>query len=64
MQHGLAAEGKILGGRIEFNDTENPLTGLIGGKLTFHIHQAPPPPAQEIDAVFEYDPSYLNTLFS
>lgn len=64
MLNGLAAEGKILGGRIEFNDTENPLTGLIGGKLKFHIHQAPPPPAQEIDAVFEYDPSYLNSLFS
>lgn len=64
MLNGLTAAGKILGGRIEFNDAENPATSLIGGKLKFHIHQAPPPPAQEISAVFEYDPSYLNTLFS
>lgn len=64
MLNGLAAEQKLLGGRIEFNDTENPLTNLIAGKLKFHIHIAPPPPAQEIDAVFEYDTSYLNTLFS
>lgn len=64
MLNGLAAEGKILGGRIEFNDAENPLTNLIGGKMKFHVYQTPPPPAQEIDAVFEYDPSYFNTLFS
>lgn len=64
MLNGLAAEGKILGGRIAFNDNENPLTNLIGGKMKFHVHQTPPPPAQEIDTVFEYDPTYFNTLFS
>ena len=64
MLNGLAAAGKILGGRIEFNDAENPVTNLISGKLKFHIYQTPPPPAQEISADFEYDPSYFNNLFS
>ncbi len=64
MLNGLAAEQKILGGRIEFNDTENPVTNLIGGKLKFHCYITPPPPAQEINAVFEFDPNYLSALFN
>ena len=63
MINGLTAGGKVLGGRIEFNDSENPLTSLLGGKLLFHIFVTPPPPAQEISGLFEYDPSYFNTLF-
>lgn len=62
--NGLTAQGAILGGRIEFNQDENPLTSLLGGKLTFHLFFTPPPPAKEIEGVFEYDPSYFNTLFS
>lgn len=62
--NGLTALGAILGGRIEFVSDENPLTGLMGGKMVFHHYMSPPPPAKEIEGVFEYDPSYLNTLFS
>ena len=62
--NGLTALGAILGGRIEFVSDENPLTGLMGGKMVFHHYMSPPPPAKEIEGVFEYDPSYLNTLFN
>lgn len=61
--NGLAAREMILGGRIEFNESENPTTSLIDGKLTFHIFLTPPIPAETIEGVFEYDPSYLAALF-
>lgn len=61
--NGLAAREFILGGRIVFVEEENPLTDLIDGKMTFHLHIAPPPPAEHIMSVWEFDPNYLRTLF-
>ena len=62
--NGLQAIEAILGGVIEFNSSENPLTSLMDGKLTFHIKFTPPSPAEQIEGVFEYEPEYLNALFS
>ena len=42
--NGLQAIEAILGGVIEFNSSENPLTSLMDGKLTFHIKFTPPSP--------------------
>lgn len=61
--NGLAAREFILGGRIVFLEEENPLTDLIDGILRFHIYVTPPPPAKEIWAILEFDPTYFNTLF-
>ncbi len=61
--NGLAAREYILGGRVEFLETENALTDLMDGILRFHIYITPPPPAKEIVGILEFDPSYLNTLF-
>jgi phage tail sheath protein FI len=61
--NGLAAREFILGGRVEFLDTENPLTDLMDGILRFHIYVTPPPPAEQIIGILEFDPQYLNTLF-
>lgn len=61
--NGLAAREFILGGRVEFLEDENPLTDLIDGILRFHVYITPPPPAKEIWAILEFDPSYFNTLF-
>lgn len=61
--NGLAAREFILGGRVEFLEEENPLTDLIDGILRFHIYVTPPPPAKEIWAILEFDPSYFSTLF-
>jgi hypothetical protein len=62
--NGLTSKGYILGGKMEFLSSENTTTELEAGKITFHTYITPPPPAQEIDDVLEYDTSYLSTLFS
>lgn len=61
--NGLAAREYILGGRVEFLETENALTDLMDGILRFHIYVTPPPPAKEIVGILEFDPNYLNVLF-
>lgn len=61
--NGLAAQGAILGGRIEFLESENPITDLMDGIIKFHIYATPPGPAREIDFAVEYDAQYLNGLF-
>jgi phage tail sheath protein FI len=60
--NGLTASGALLGGRVEFNSSENPATDLLAGKLTFHLYLTPPSPAQEISFLLEYDTSYLSAL--
>ncbi len=61
--NGLAAREFILGGRIAFLESENPVTDLMDGVLKFHIYVTPPPPAREIRGILEFDPNYFNTLF-
>lgn len=60
--NGLTSREFILGGRIEFRETENVLTDLINGELKFHIYLTPPVPAEVIEGILEFDPSYLNEL--
>ena len=62
--NGIMGEGKILGGRVEFNESENVETDLMAGKARFHIYITPPSPAKEIDFIMEYDVNYLKTLFA
>jgi hypothetical protein len=57
--NGLVSEEHLLGGRVEFREEDNTLTALMGGKATFRIFMTPPSPAQEIEFVLEYDPSYV-----
>ena len=61
--NGLAAREFILGGRIEFQRTENAITDLLNGILRFHIYITPPPPAEQIWGIFEFDPAYFEVLF-
>lgn len=61
--NGLAAQGYILGGRVEFNQSDNPLENLMDGIIKFHVYVTPPSPAREIAFVVEYDAEYLNGLF-
>ncbi|MEF3312614.1 phage tail sheath family protein [Paenibacillus sp. GYB004] len=60
--NGLTASGALLGGRVEFNASENPVTDLMAGKMRFHLYITPPSPAQEIIFLLEYDASYLAAL--
>ena len=62
--NGLVSEEHLLGGRVEFRDEDNTLTGIMGGKATFRIFLTPPSPAREIEFVLEYDPSYVTAALS
>jgi len=61
--NGLAARQFILGGRVEFLESENPITDLMDGIARFHVYITPPSPNREIDFILEYDPAYLEGLF-
>lgn len=62
--NGLTAREYILGGRVEFLETENPTTDLMDGIARFHVYITPPSPNREIDFILEYDPQYVETLFA
>lgn len=62
--NGLTAREFILGGRVEFLKAENPTTDLMDGINRFHVYLTPPSPAREIDFILEYDPTYIENLFS
>lgn len=60
---GLTAEGKILGGRVEFLKELNPTTALLDGKFKFSVFLTPPTPAEDITFELELDVSYFDALF-
>lgn len=62
--NGLVAEGKILGGRVEFKSEDNNLAALMSGKAVFHIYLTPASPAKEVVFLLEYDPSYVLAQFA
>lgn len=62
--NGLAAREYILGGRVAFEEADNPITDQMDGKVRFHVYVTPPQAAREIDFILEYDPEYLQTLFA
>ncbi|MCM0627039.1 phage tail sheath family protein [Lysinibacillus sp. OL1_EC] len=62
--NGKAARQFILGGRIEFLREENPLTELIDGTYAFHLFLTPATPGRQLKALFEFDPTYFETLFA
>ena len=62
--NGLVAEEKLLGGRIEFNESDNTSVSLASGKATFHLFLTPPSPAKEMEFVLEYDMSYLTSALT
>ncbi|ADO83712.1 phage tail sheath family protein [Ilyobacter polytropus] len=59
----LTSQGKLLGGRIEFLETENSTINLLAGKYVFHHYLGVSIPAKNIHNIVEYDVSYLETLF-
>lgn len=51
--------GKCAAARIEFIETENSVTDILNGKITFHQHLAPWVPAEDIVNTLEFDPDAL-----
>jgi phage tail sheath protein FI len=62
--NGLTARGALLGGRVEFQQDENPTTDLLNGVVRFHVYLTPPVPAEDMEFVLEFDVNYLETLFA
>lgn len=58
----LMAEGKILGGRVEIKEEDNPEQNLAAGKALFRVYLTPPSPAQELKFKLEYDKTYLANI--
>lgn len=58
------AAGKCAGARIEFLESENPVTDILNGKITFHTHLAPYTPAEDILNILEFDPTALQTALT
>ena len=61
--NGLKGQGAILGGECIFAEADNPTTELLDGHATFRIYWSPPPPAEAISFLIEYDPADLAALF-
>lgn len=62
--NGLTSSEKILGGRVEFDSSENDVTSLMGGVIKVHTYLTPPSPAKEISNTFEYDTSYIESFLA
>lgn len=61
--NGLQAAGKIIGGRVEFREEDNPTTSLINGQIKFKVFFSPALPAEDISFDLEIDTNYYNNLF-
>lgn len=60
---GLTAREMILGGRVEFLESENPVTDLMDGISRWHMYLGFAPPMRQLDFTLQYDPDYLSALF-
>ena len=49
------APDKWAGASIEYLESDNPLTDILAGKITFRQHIAPYTPAQDIENILNYD---------
>lgn len=55
--NGLQGSNDIAGGVIEFNHDENPITEILAGHIKFHERIGGYAPAEDIENVFEFDPT-------
>lgn len=61
--NGLKGQGAILGGECIFAEADNPTTELLDGHATFRVYWTPPPPAEQIEFLIEFDAENLSALF-
>lgn len=61
--NGLVGREFLLGGRVAFEQIDNPTSDLMDGKVRWHVYLCPPQAARELVFVLEYDPQYLSALF-
>ena len=57
--NGYVARGYRAAYRVEYLEEENPATDILNGKITFHLYLAPYTPAEDIEAILEFDTDAL-----
>lgn len=62
--NGLVSQEYLLGARVELKASENPVTSLLAGIISFHIYLTPPVPMQECHFVLEFDVDYLTNALN
>ena len=62
--NGFVSRGICAAYRIVYNESENPATALMDGKIVFHQYITPFTPAEDIEDVIEFDPDALSTALS
>lgn len=55
--NGLQGSGDIAGGEIVFDHDENPINEILNGHIMFHTRIGGYAPAEDIENVFEFDPT-------
>ena len=58
------ADGKLAGGRIEYNEKENEVENILTGQVIFHIYIAVFTPSEDIVFILKYDPDLLTQSLS
>ena len=61
--NGLKSSSYIVDGELLFRPEDNPVQQLADGRIIFHVKVCPFSPAEHIEFVIEYSPSYLDSLF-
>ncbi|MFJ2044525.1 phage tail sheath family protein [Paenibacillus taichungensis] len=62
--NGLVGAGLLIGGRVEFKASDNPVEQLSAGKMVYRVIITPPGPAEEIEFIVAYDSSYYAAMFA
>ncbi|MGL5123266.1 MAG: phage tail sheath family protein, partial [Fusobacteriaceae bacterium] len=62
--NGLTSEGKLLGGRVEFLESENPLVDITNGRFKWHIYLGIVMPGESLEYILEYDTNYATGFFN
>jgi phage tail sheath protein FI len=60
----FVARGIVAEARCEFLAAENPVTNIMNGEITFHIHLTPFTPAEDIEFILEFNPYALETALT
>lgn len=58
------ADGKLAGGRIEYNEEENSVENVLTGQVIFHIYMAAFTPAEDVVFILKFDPALLSQSLS
>lgn len=62
--NGLTARSMLLGGQVDFLQSDNPATDLMAGIARWRVRLTPPSTNREMQFILEYDVNNLQALFA